>query len=209
MDANVLQWINELPCMSNGIYESMKHITEFKEDMHHIYIRTRKNLARAWTSLQFIAIDDIVDGVMDTWPPAWRRLEAVECNEAVIRWQEEEANHAAQQKRNEQLTAKVQESQEAALVVVGKTPPGGATSTTAKSSQKLPTETVTDEPPTIGTDLPLKHPAQQEWPKPQKKAKASKTNNGVTTLIEGDLNYIENTVRDAARDAVNEAMTEH
>jgi len=71
MDASVRQWINELPHLSNGIYESMKHIAKFKADMHHIYIRVHKDLARAWASLQFISINDVVDGIVDTWPPAW------------------------------------------------------------------------------------------------------------------------------------------
>lgn len=64
-----------------------------------------------------------------------------------------------------------------------------------------------DEPPAIGMDSPLKRLAQQEWLKPRKKAKESKTNIGVTTLTKGDLNDIENTVQDAARDAVHEAMS--
>lgn len=47
MDVNVRQWINELPHLSDRIYEIMKHITEFKVDMHCIYIRVRKDPARA------------------------------------------------------------------------------------------------------------------------------------------------------------------
>lgn len=48
----------------------MKHISEFKVGMHHVYIRARKDLAQAWTSLRFIAINDIIDEIMDTWPVA-------------------------------------------------------------------------------------------------------------------------------------------
>jgi len=66
MHANVRQWINALPWLYDRIYESMKHIAEFKEDMHRIYIRARKDPTQAWTSLCFIAIDDIIDGVVDT-----------------------------------------------------------------------------------------------------------------------------------------------
>lgn len=81
-------------------------------------------------------------------------------------------------------------------------------STTSKSSHNPPTKIVMDEVPVIGIDSPLKRSVQQECPKPQKKAKASKTNSGVTTLMEGDLNDIENTVQDVALDIVNRAMSE-
>lgn len=43
MDATVRQWVNELPRLSDKIYESMKHIVEFKADMHRIYIRACKD----------------------------------------------------------------------------------------------------------------------------------------------------------------------
>jgi len=81
-------------------------------------------------------------------------------------------------------------------------------STTVKTNQKPPTEMAANVPPITGIDSPLKWPAQQDWSKPRKKAKVSKTDSGVTTLTEGDLNDIENTVWDIARDAVDKAMLE-
>lgn len=66
MDVNVRQWINELPRLYDKIYESMKHISEFKADIHFIYIRVHKDLTWAWTSLYFISIDDTIDGIVDT-----------------------------------------------------------------------------------------------------------------------------------------------
>lgn len=101
MDANVRQWINAQPCLSNEIYESMKNIAEFKADMHCIYIRACKDPTRAWTSLPFVASDDVVDAVVDTWPPKWRGPEVVEHNEAAIWKLKEEVKCAAQQKQNE------------------------------------------------------------------------------------------------------------
>jgi len=76
-----------------------------------------------------------------------------------------------------------------------------------KSSQKAPTKIATDKPPTTGTYSPLKKLAPLEQPKPRKKAKASKTDCGVTTLTEGDLTDIENTIQDNTWEAVNEAMS--
>lgn len=63
----------------------MKHIAEFKADMHCLYIKACKDLAQAWTSLRFITIDDVIDGIMDTWSPAWREPAVVERNKAAIR----------------------------------------------------------------------------------------------------------------------------
>jgi len=48
----------------------MKHIAEFKADMHHVYIKAWKDPAQAWTSLHFIAINDVTDEIVDTWPAA-------------------------------------------------------------------------------------------------------------------------------------------
>lgn len=79
------QWITTLPHLSNGIYESMKHIAKFKADMQRLYIRVHKDLTLAWTSLRFIVINDVINGIVDTWPLAWRRLAAVERDEAAIR----------------------------------------------------------------------------------------------------------------------------
>lgn len=60
----------------------------------------------------------------------------------------------------------------------------------------------------MGTDSPLKRSVPSERLKPRKKAKASKTDSGVTTLTEGDLTDIENTIQDTAREEVDEAMSE-
>lgn len=65
-----------------------------------------------------------------------------------------------------------------------------------------------DEPPTIGIDSPLKWLVQPEWLKPWKKAKASKIDSGVTTLTDGDLNDIKNTIQDTTQHALHEAMSE-
>lgn len=66
MDANMHQWINEQPRLSNEIYESVKHIAEFTADMHFCYIRAHKDPARTWTSLPFVAIDEAINAVLDT-----------------------------------------------------------------------------------------------------------------------------------------------
>jgi len=66
MDVTLCQWINKLPRLTDEIYESMKQIAEFKADMRHVCIRAQKDSAQAWTSLWFIAINDVIDGIVDT-----------------------------------------------------------------------------------------------------------------------------------------------
>jgi len=39
MDMTVHQWITQLPHLTDEIYESIEHISKFKEDMHHVYIK--------------------------------------------------------------------------------------------------------------------------------------------------------------------------
>lgn len=156
MDASVCQWIHEKPRLSNEIYESMKHIAEFKEDMHFVCIRAHKDLDHIWTSLPFVAINEAIDVVLDTWSPIWHGLEEIGCNEATIRKQKKEAKCTKQQKRNEQHAVEVREAREAAQTAVGKEPLVGIASTKEKSSQKAPTKMVVEEPPTTTTDAPLK-----------------------------------------------------
>lgn len=73
----------------------MKHITEFKVDMHHFYIRAWKDLAQTWTLLWFIVANDVVHKIVEAWPAAWQGPTTVEQNEATIQKKKEAAKHAA------------------------------------------------------------------------------------------------------------------
>lgn len=64
--------------LKNEVYENMKHIAEFKEDMHHVYIRAWKDPSQTWTPLQFIVTNDIVHNIVEAWPASWRGPVAVE-----------------------------------------------------------------------------------------------------------------------------------
>jgi len=156
MDMSVQQWINRKPRLSNEIYESVKHIFEFKVDMHFVYIREHKDPNQTWTTFPFIAIDDAIDTFLDTWPLAWCRPEAVGCNEAAIPRQKDESKHVAQQKWNEQHAAEARAAREAVQTSTGKAPVGGAASTRDKSSQKVPTEMVAEETPSATMGALLK-----------------------------------------------------
>lgn len=78
----------------------------------------------------------------------------------------------------------------------------------ARSCQKPPTQTAMEEPLSTATGAPLKWSAQAEQLKPWKNVKESKSNCEVTTITEGDLNDIENTIQDSTQDVVDEAMSD-
>lgn len=52
--------------------------------MHHVYIWVRKDPKQTWTTVPFIAIDDIVSSVLNTWPPEWHGLDTVGHDETAI-----------------------------------------------------------------------------------------------------------------------------
>lgn len=91
MDVNVRQWINKQPHLSTQIFESAKHMAEFKVDMHFVYIRAWKDPDQTRTTLPLISIDEAIDAVLDTWPLAWRAPNAVGSNDATIWKQKDEA----------------------------------------------------------------------------------------------------------------------
>jgi len=99
-------------------------------------------------------------------------------------------------------------TREVELIAASKTQLGEDTLTNNKSSQKETTQLVTTDTPTTTTGAPLKRSVTPEWPKPWKKAKASKTDNEVTILIEGDPNDIKNVVHEDTHDGIDKAMSE-
>lgn len=121
----------------------MKHIFEFKADLHHVYIKARKDPTQAWKSLWFIAINDVIDDIVDTWPAAWHGPLLEEHDKAAIWKKKEEAKCVAQQKWNVQLAAQVKVAWEAALTTVCKTRLGEKTSKKNKGIQKETTQPVT------------------------------------------------------------------
>lgn len=40
-------------------------------DFHHIYLRACKDLANKWNELPYIARDDVIFNVLETWPLEW------------------------------------------------------------------------------------------------------------------------------------------
>lgn len=126
MEVDIRHWVTQQPRLFTEIYDSVKHIAEFKEDMNFVSIWACKDPNQMWTTLPFIAIDEAIDVVLDTWPLEWHRPDAVEHDEATISKQKAEAKHAAQQKQNEQHAAEVRAAQEVAQNSTNKAPAGAS-----------------------------------------------------------------------------------
>ena len=75
--------INRKPQLSPIVYNSLQSFVEFKLDFHNIYIRACKDLAKKWSKLPFIAIDDVIFDVLETWLPEWRTLDITVVEKSV------------------------------------------------------------------------------------------------------------------------------
>jgi len=65
MEADIRHWVTRQPRLSTEIYDSVKHIVEFKADMHFVYIRVCKDPDKTWTTLPFLAIDSDLQMLQD------------------------------------------------------------------------------------------------------------------------------------------------
>lgn len=72
MEMNIRMGINHKPWLSPIIYNNLQSFAEFKANFHNIYIRAHKDPTKKWSELSFIAIDDVIFDVLETWPLEWR-----------------------------------------------------------------------------------------------------------------------------------------
>ena len=71
MEMNIRMGINYKPQLSSIVYTSLQSFTEFKVEFHHIYLRVCKDPANKWNKLPYMAIDDVIFDVLETWLPEW------------------------------------------------------------------------------------------------------------------------------------------
>lgn len=83
MEASIQMWINRRPRLSPTMHNSLQSFADFKADMHNIYIRARKDPTKQWTKLPFVANDDAIFTILETWPPKWRTTYLVELEKVV------------------------------------------------------------------------------------------------------------------------------
>jgi len=53
------------------VYNSLQRSTEFKVDMHNLYIQALQDPVHKWVKLLFIATNDVIFAVMESWPLEW------------------------------------------------------------------------------------------------------------------------------------------
>jgi len=52
--------------------------------MHNVYIKARKDLTQNRTKLPFIAIDDAIFSMLESWPREWHTLDLVERERTIV-----------------------------------------------------------------------------------------------------------------------------
>lgn len=62
-------WINSRLRLSSTVHNSLKSFADFKAYMRNIYIRVQNDPVHKWEKLTFIATDDTIFTVLETWPP--------------------------------------------------------------------------------------------------------------------------------------------
>lgn len=111
-------WINKRLHLSPTVHNSLQSFADIKDDMHNIYIRVRKDLAKQWTKLPFVAIDDVIFIVFETWPPEWNTPDLVELENVVAQKKKDNAKlhitQLAEKRRNEKLAVEVMAVREVA-----------------------------------------------------------------------------------------------
>ena len=71
MEMNLRMGINHKPRLSSTAYNNLQSFGEFKVDLHSIYIRVCKDPTKHWRELPFVATDDVIFDVLETWPLKW------------------------------------------------------------------------------------------------------------------------------------------
>lgn len=75
MEVGIEMWIKKRPHLSPTVYDNLWSFTDFKADMHNVYIKVRKYPTQIWTKLPFIMIDDAIYVVLNSWQPKWCTLD--------------------------------------------------------------------------------------------------------------------------------------
>ena len=115
-------WINRRPGLSPTVYTTLQSFVGLKADMHNIYVRERKDLGKQWVKLPFVATDDIIFNVIDTWPPECCAPDIAEIENLVVQRKKDEAKlriaQLDEKRRKEAVTAKVRALWDAAQKAV-------------------------------------------------------------------------------------------
>lgn len=82
-----------------------------------MYIKACKDPMQQWTKIPFIAIDDAIFYVLESWPPRWCALDLVELDRIAAQKQKEEAKlrvmKLAEKRQDEKVVIEIKVIREA------------------------------------------------------------------------------------------------
>lgn len=79
--------------MSPMIYNNFQSTTEFKADMHHLYIQAWKDLEQSWVILPFMATDEEIYAVLAVWPLEWHTPDKAILDQLATQQQKKDHHH--------------------------------------------------------------------------------------------------------------------
>ena len=204
MEMSICMGINRKPWLPPTIYANLQSFVEFKEYFHHVFIKVRKDPTNTWHNLSYLATDDAIFAILESWPPKWctPTSSMVETNKSATQHKKEEKKFQMAQLAEKGIKEEVEAKAQAVrnTVKLAKQQKIGGEAREGQKSPSLETEVETQienggaDPQTKSTQL--KHPCPQEKAASRKKNKASKTSLDPITLTEVDLHDIGETVRD-------------
>lgn len=193
--------INHKPHFSPTLYTNLQGYTKFKADLHQVSIKVRKDPTQKWHDFPYLAMDDVIDVVLDQWLTEWRTITdlVVGRSKSAMQKKKEEAKLKMAQlaeKRKKEVVDKGQVEHKAAQQrgkQIGGTEQGSDKGARLPSPEtKEETEQQNANPQE--TSAHIKCPRELEKGGPRKKSKKTKTLLDPITLIEGDMHDISDIV---------------
>lgn len=114
MGINIKLWL------SPTIHNSLQSFAEFKENFHHVFIRVQKDPTKTWHDLPYLATDDMIFAVLESWLPKSRTPadSVVEMEKSTVQRKKEETKlrmtQLAEKRRKVKAVAKAQAVRDAA-----------------------------------------------------------------------------------------------
>jgi len=71
MEMNIKMTINRKPWLSPMVYNNLQIFVGFKADFDHVFIRARKYPMKTWHEIPYLATNDVIFIVLESWPPKW------------------------------------------------------------------------------------------------------------------------------------------
>jgi len=72
MEINLKIGINRKLQLSPTVFNILQSFSEFKADIHSVYIKACEDSAKQCRKLPFVAIDDVIFKILETWLSKWR-----------------------------------------------------------------------------------------------------------------------------------------